>query len=280
MTVLAHALPANGADIPAIGLGTWTFDDRTAERLVAIAIDTGYRHIDTAAAYQNEQGVGAGLRAAGIPRSEVFLTTKVWHTDLAEGELQRSVAVSLKRLGVDYIDLALIHWPSRSVPLAESIAALNDAHDRGYARNIGVANFTASLLDEAVTLSRNPLACNQVEYHPYLNQDRVLEACRRHGVAMVSYCPLARGGEVRQEPAIANAAARLGRSPAQIILRWHLQQDGVAAIPRSSNPTRIEENLQVFDFSLSEEEMAAISALRARRMRICNFDFSPHWDPV
>jgi diketogulonate reductase-like aldo/keto reductase len=166
------------------------------------------------------------------------------------------------------------------VPLAESIAALNDVRDRGYASNIGVANFPASLLDEAVTLSRIPLACNQVEYHPFLGQNRVLEACRKHGMALVSYCPLARGSDLQKEPAITNVANRLGRSPAQIVLSWHVQQDGVAAIPRSSKPARISENLQVFDFSLSNEEMAAISALRSRRMRICNFDFAPDWDPI
>jgi diketogulonate reductase-like aldo/keto reductase len=280
MTASVHELPANGANIPAIGLGTWTFDDETATRLVAEAIRVGYRHIDTAAMYQNEAGVGAGLRASGVPRNEIFLTTKVWFTDIAEGDLQRSVEASLGRLDADYLDLVLIHWPSRSVPLAESIAALNDVLGQGYARNIGVSNFPVALLDEAVKLSKNPLVCNQVEYHPFLNQDRLLEACRALGVALVSYCPLARGGELAAEPSIAAAAARLDRSAAQIVLRWHVQQSGVAAIPRSSKPERIAENFRVFDFSLSDEEMASISALRSRGGRICDFDFSPDWDPV
>ncbi len=280
MTASVHNLTANGADIPAIGLGTWTLDDEAATRLVSEAINVGYRHIDTAAMYQNEAGVGAGLRFGGVPRSEIFLTTKVWYTDIAEGDLQRSVEASLERLGVDDLDLVLIHWPSPTVPLAESIAALNEVGDRGYARNIGVSNFPVALLDEAVKLSRRPLVCNQVEYHPFLNQDRLLEACRSHGMALVSYCPLARGGELAAEPAIAAAAKRLGRSPAQIVLRWHIQQTGVAAIPRSSRPERIAENLRVFDFSLSDEEMASISALRSRRLRICDFEFSPNWDPV
>ena len=280
MTASAHALTANGANIPAIGLGTWTLDDEAATRLVSEAINVGYRHIDTAAMYQNEAGVGAGLRSSGVPRSEIFLTTKVWYTDIAEGDLQRSVEASLKRLDVDHLDLVLIHWPSPTVPLAESIAALNEVGDRGYARHIGVSNFPVALLEEAVKLSSKPLVCNQVEYHPFLNQDRLLEACRALGIALVSYCPLARGGELAAEPAIAAAAERLDRSPAQIVLRWHVQQIGVAAIPRSSRPERIAENLRVFDFSLSDEEMASISALRARGLRICDFEFSPNWDPV
>ncbi len=280
MTASAHRLPANGASIPAIGLGTWTFDDDTAARLVAEAIRIGYRHIDTAAMYQNEAGVGAGLRASGLPRNEIFLTTKVWFTDIAEGDLQRSVEASLGRLDTDYLDLVLIHWPSRSLPLAESMAALNDVRSQGYARNIGVSNFPVALLEEAVKLSENALACNQVEYHPFLSQDSLLEACRAHGIALVSYCPLARGSELAAEPAIAVAAERLDRSPAQIVLRWHVQQSGVAAIPRSSRPERIAENLQVFDFSLSDEEMATISALGSRGARICDFDFSPDWDPA
>jgi diketogulonate reductase-like aldo/keto reductase len=280
VTASVHTLTANGANIPAIGLGTWTLDDEAAARLVSEAINVGYRHIDTAAMYQNEAGVGAGLRSSGVPRSEIFLTTKVWYSDVAEGDLQRSVEASLERLDVDHLDLVLIHWPSPTVPLAESIAALNEVGDRGYARNIGVSNFPVALLEEAVKLSKEPLVCNQVEYHPFLNQDRLLEACRALGIALVSYCPLARGGELAAEPAIAAAAERLDRSPAQIVLRWHIQQIGVAAIPRSSRPERIAENLRVFDFSLSDEEMASISALRSRGLRICDFEFSPNWDPV
>ena len=275
-----HRIEANGAGIPAIGLGTFTLTGETASRLVAGAIRAGYRHIDTAAMYDNEAAVGEGLRASGVPRDEIFLTTKVWYADIADGALQRSVEASLRRLGVDAVDLALIHWPSKSIPLAESIRALNEVRERGLARNIGVSNFTVALIDEAVRLSPNPLACNQVEYHPYLNQDRVLAACRRHGLGLVSYCPLARGPALFSEPAIATAAERLGRTPAQVVLRWHVQQAAVAAIPRSSDPGRIAENLAVFDFALKPEEMAAIDALRARGHRICDFDFAPDWDPA
>lgn len=280
MTASVHSLKANGANVPAMGLGTWTLDDDAAARLVSEAINIGYRHIDTAAMYQNEAGVGAGLSNVEVPRREIFLTTKVWYSDIAEGDLQRSVEASLKRLEVDYLDLVLIHWPSPAIPLAESIAALNEVVGCGYTRHIGVSNFPVALLEEALSLSKEPLVCNQVEYHPFLNQDRLLEACRANGVALVSYCPLARASGLAAEPAIAEAARRLNRTPAQIVLRWHMQQSGVAAIPRSSRPERIAENLQVFDFSLSDEEMAAISGLRSRGLRICDFEFSPNWDPA
>jgi diketogulonate reductase-like aldo/keto reductase len=174
--------------------------------------------------------------------------------------------------------LALIHWPSKTVPLAESIAALDEVRGRGLARHIGVSNFPVALIEAAVGLSEHPLACNQVEYHPFLNQDRVLAACRKHGLAFVSYCPLARGAELSAQAPVAEAAARHGKTPAQVVLRWHLQQDGVVAIPRSSDPGRIRENLEVFDFALEADEMAAIDALRSRALRICDFEFSPDWD--
>ncbi len=273
-----HRLNANGADIPAIGLGTWTLRDEEAAGLVAAALERGYRHIDTAAMYENEEAVGAGLRASGVAREEIFLTTKVWPTDIAGGDLQRSLEASVKRLGVEAVDLALIHWPSKSVPLAESIAALNDARSRGLTRHIGVSNFTVALIEEAVSLSEHPLACNQVEHHPYLNQDRVLAACRKHGLGLVSYCPLARGSELFAEAAVTSAAEKHGKTAAQIVLRWQVQQEGVAAIPRSTKPKRIAENLAVFDFALEADEMAAISALQPRNLRICDFEFSPTWD--
>jgi diketogulonate reductase-like aldo/keto reductase len=268
----------NGAKIPAIGLGTWTLRDDAATKLVAGALQAGYRHIDTATAYENEAAVGEGLRGSGVPRDEIFLTTKIWPPDLAAGDLQRSVEGSLKRLGVDQVDLALIHWPSKTVPLAESIAALDQVRTRGLARNIGVSNFTIALVEEAVALSEHPLACNQVEHHPFLNQDRVMAACRKHGLAVVSYCPLARGTELFAQGPVSAAAARHGKTPAQVVLRWHVQQDGVAAIPRSSDPDRIRENLEVFDFVLDAGEVAAIDALRPRALRICDFEFSPVWD--
>lgn len=274
MTIIS----ANGAEMPAIGLGTWTLRDNTATRLVAAAIESGYRHIDTAAMYDNEDAVGAGIKAAGLPRAEIFLTTKVWHTDLSAAAFKKSVAASLARLQQDYVDLLLIHWPSKDVPLAETIGALNAAKDQGFARHIGVSNFNVAMINEAVGCSHHPLVCNQIEYHPFLNQDKVLAACRAHGMAVTAYCPLARESELLTLPDVTSIAAAHGKSPAQVILRWLTQQQNVAAIPRSSKPERIRENGEIFDFTLSDAEVETITALQSRNFRICDFDFAPKWD--
>jgi len=273
-----HTIDGNGANIPAIGLGTWTLRGQEAVRLVAGAIEGGYRHLDTAAMYENEAEVGDGLRESGVARNQIFLTSKVWYTDIENGPLQKSVETSLKKLGTDYLDLALIHWPSKSIALDESIKALNDVRNRGLARNIGVSNFTVALIREAAQLSEHKLACNQIEYHPLLNQDKVIAACRELGIAVTSYCPLARGADLFAKDAIAAPASKYGKTGAQIVLRWHVQQEGVAAIPRSSKLERIKENLDVFDFALEPAEMTAISALGAEGLRICDFAFSPDWD--
>ena len=195
MTDLAAAatrLPIPGAQIPAIGLGTFRLTGARAVAAVSGALALGYRHLDTAAMYDNEAAVGEGLRASGVKRDQVFITTKVWTTDIAKGDLQASAQASLTRLKLDQVDLLLIHWPNKAIPLAQSIEALCDAKQRGYARNIGVANFPAAMLDDAVRLAAThgeKIATNQCEYHPRLSQAKVLEACRRHGG---SSCPTAR----------------------------------------------------------------------------------------
>lgn len=273
-----HRIRANGANIPAIGLGTWTLRGAECIDLVQAAIETGYRHIDTAAMYENEEAVGRGIARAGLARDELFVTTKVWWTELSAVALRRSAERSLDLLGLDHVDLLLIHWPSKTVPLAETIAALNEARRDGLTRNIGVSNFTTALLSQAIALSDHPLAVNQVEHHPKLDQAKVLAACRAAGMAMVSYCPLGRGLDIVGEPAVADAAKAHGRTPGQVILRWHIQQDGVAAVPRTSRQERLSENLDVEGFELTAAEMAAISALQSANSRICDFDFSPTWD--
>jgi diketogulonate reductase-like aldo/keto reductase len=273
-----HRINANGANMPCLGLGTWTLEGRHCTEMVAHALDIGYRHVDTAASYGNEEAVGAGIRASGVARDDVFVTTKVWHTDLRAPDFLRSAEASLERLGLNHVDLLLIHWPKPSVPLAETIDALNKAREDGLTRNIGVSNFPTALLAEARRLSSAPLACNQVEYHPKLDQKKVLAACRAAGMAMVSYCPLFRGRALFSERAVADAARRHGKTPAQVVLRWHVQQDSVAAIPRTSKKERLAENLDIFGFALSETEMSAISALGSANSRICDGGFSPQWD--
>lgn len=273
-----HSISANGAKIPAIGLGTWTFDDDAADTMVAAALNAGYRHIDTAAMYKNEVGVGAGLKATSVARNDIFVTTKVWFDQISEGALQASVERSLAKLGLDHVDLILIHWPSKTTPLSESIGALNDVVSKGLTRHIGVSNFTVQMVKEAAQLSTAPIACNQIENHPLLNQGQVIGACRSLGIGVTSYCPLARGGDLFAHPAITGPAQRLEASPAQIVLRWHVQQDGIAAIPRTTKPARLAENLDVFRFHLEQSEMDAITALTSAGQRICDFEFSPVWD--
>ncbi len=273
-----HSVNANGAQIPALGLGTWTLSGDDCAELVLRALSVGYRHIDTAAAYGNEKDVGVGLRASDVARDDVFVTTKVWWTDIAPGDLERSTEASLKHLGLDQVDLLLIHWPNPKIPLAGSIKALNAMKRTGLARHIGVSNFPTALLSQAIALSDEPLVANQVENHPYLDQRKVYRLCRDNGMALVSYCPLYRGGDLFSENAIRDAAARHGKTSGQIVLRWHVQQEGVVAIPRTTKIARLSENIAIFDFALSDEEMAAISALTGRNARLCDFGFSPEWD--
>jgi diketogulonate reductase-like aldo/keto reductase len=275
----AIIVDANGARIPAIGLGTWRLTDEGCAQAVRWALQAGYRHIDTAAMYGNEDAVGEGLRASGLDRNDVFVTTKVWYTDLAPGDLERSAEASLKRLGLDQVDLLLIHWPNPEIPLAGTIKALGNTRRRGLARHIGVSNFSAKLVEQAVALANEPLAANQCEYHPYLNQDRIRAACTRHRLAFTSYCPLGKG-DLTRDPVIRSIAQGHGKTPGQVVLRWHVQQPGTAAIPKSGNRERIAENFGIFDFALSQNEMRRISALARPDGRMVSPSWATEWDEV
>ena len=269
-------LSARGAEIPAIGFGTSSLG--SCGEIVANALKAGYRHIDTAWKYGTERGVGEGMRASGVPRREIFLTTKVTHEYLRADDFARSVDESLKNLGVDYVDLLLVHWPNPEIPLSEPMPALAKAKRQGLTRHIGVANFTIALLDEAIRLCPEPLVNLQAEYHPHLDQTKLLGACRRRGLIFTAYCPLGRGRLLR-DPVLADIAARKGRPLAQIALRWLVQQGNIIPIPRSSNPERMAENLAVFDFALTDEEMKRISALRRPDGRIADpVGRAPAWD--
>jgi 2,5-diketo-D-gluconate reductase B len=267
---------AHGAKIPAIGLGTWELQGRACARVVEQALRLGYRHIDTAQMYENEREVGEGLRASAVKRGEVFVTTKIWPTHFAPHDLERSTKESLVRLRLTEVDLLLLHWPNPRVPLVETLGALARVKQQGLARHIGVSNFTVALIEEAVALCPEPLVCNQVEYHPYLDQAKVKEACARHGVALVAYSPVARG-RIKNEPVLQQIGERHRKTAAQICLRWLVQQ-GVAAIPRSSKIERLSENIEIFDFELSDEEMLEISALGSAGGRMLDYGFAPKWD--
>jgi 2,5-diketo-D-gluconate reductase B len=269
-------LSAHGAEMPAIGFGTSSLGD--CGEIVATALKLGYRHIDTAWKYGTERGVGEGMRASGVPRSDIFLTTKVSHEYLRADDFARSVEQSLRNLGVDFVDLLLVHWPNLEIPLSEPIAALAKAKRQGLARHIGVANFTIAMLDEAIRLCPEPLINLQAEYHAHLDQTKLVEACRKRGLIFTAYCPLGRGRLLR-DPVLADIAARKGRPLAQIALRWLIQQGNIVPIPRSSNAARMAENLKVFDFTLTEEEMQRIAALKRPDGRIANpTGRAPAWD--
>jgi 2,5-diketo-D-gluconate reductase B len=267
---------ANGAVIPAIGLGTWELRGRACARLVEQALRLGYRHIDTAQIYDNEREVGDGLRASGVKRDSVFVTTKVWTTHFAPHDLERSTKESLSKLHLAAVDLLLLHWPNPRVPLAETLGALAHVKQLGLARHIGVSNFTVALIEQAVAACPEPLVCDQVEFHPYLEQTLVRDACGRHGMAVVAYSPVAKG-RVKNDATLAAIGRSHGKSAAQICLRWLVQQN-VAAIPRTSRLERLSENIDIFDFELSEAEMRTISAMGSARERLTDFGFAPKWD--
>jgi diketogulonate reductase-like aldo/keto reductase len=267
---------ANGAKIPAIGLGTWELRGRPCARLVEQALKLGYRHVDTAQVYENEREVGEGLRASKIRRDDVFVTTKVWTTHFAPNDLERSAKESLTRLRLSEVDLLLLHWPNPHVPLAETLGGLARVKKLGLTRHIGVSNFTVALIDEAVAACPEPLICDQVEYHPYLDQTRVREVCARHGMAVVAYSPVAKG-RIKSDETLTRIGKAHGKTPAQVCLRWLVQQ-GVSAIPRTSKIERLSENIDIFDFALSEEEMRQIFALGSAAGRLTDFGFAPKWD--
>jgi 2,5-diketo-D-gluconate reductase B len=269
-------LSAHGAEIPVMGFGTSSLGKNAAE-LVAIALRLGYRHVDAARKYGTERGVGDGIRASGVPRNEIFLTTKVSHENLRPADFARSVETSLGELQVDYVDLLLVHWPNPQIPMTDLMGTLAAAKREGLTRHIGVANFTVKLLDEAVSTCPEPLVTNQVECHPYLDQTRMIAALMRHGMVLTAHCPLARG-RLMDDPVLAEIAHERKKTLAQIALRWLVQQEIISPIPRSSNPARIAENLDVFDFRLTADEMDRISALKRPNGRVANPAFSPAWD--
>ncbi|MBR0692825.1 aldo/keto reductase [Bradyrhizobium lablabi] len=266
----------NGAKIPAIGLGTWELRGRACARIVEQALRLGYRHVDTAQIYDNEREVGDGLRASGVKRDDVFVTTKVWTTHFAPNDLERSVKESLARLRLTEVDLLLLHWPNPQVPLPETLGALARVKRQGLARHIGVSNFTVDLIEQAVAACPEPLACDQVEYHPYLDQAKVMEACARHGMALVAYSPIARG-RIKNDRALARISDRYRKTAVQVCLRWLVQQNA-PAIPRTSKLERLQENINIFDFELSSEDMRDISAMGGASGRLTDFGFAPKWD--
>jgi 2,5-diketo-D-gluconate reductase B len=268
-----------GARVPALGFGTWPLSGADGVRAIREALDLGYRHIDTAQLYDNEAEVGTALKQAGVSRDELWITTKLAPNNLAAKDVARATAKSLERLGLDRVDLLLIHWPSRAVPLAETLDAMASLRAAGKTRFIGVSNFTVKLLDEAVGRIGANLLCDQVEYHPFLSQRAVLGAVRRHGLMLTAYSPVARG-RVNDDPTLQRVAKKYGKTPAQIALRWLMEQDNVAAIPKAGRRAHMAANLAAFDFALEPADHDAIDALAGNGRIVDIAGWAPEWDGV
>ena len=257
MTDAMEYVDAGDARIPKLGLGTWQNTGPDCSKTVRTALDLGYRHVDTAQAYDNEAAVGEGIDRSDVDRDEVFLTTKVWRSNLRHQDVLDSVHESLDDLGVEYVDLLLIHWPHPRVPVEETLDAMAELRESGAVEHVGVSNFTRSQLRTARQVADVPVVADQVLYHPYKDQSNLQRYCAGNDVALTAYSPLARG-EVLSDTVLERIGERHDRSAAQVALRWLVQQENVVAIPKSSSREHLEENLAVFEFSLTDEEMARI----------------------
>ncbi|WP_033067189.1 aldo/keto reductase [Thalassospira australica] len=271
-------IKTNGATIPALGFGTFRMAEDDVKRIVPKALETGFRHIDTAQIYENEAAVGEAIETSDVPRKEIFLTTKVWVKNYRHDDFIASVDESLKKLRTDYVDLLLLHWPNDEVPLAEQIGALNDVKTAGKVRHVGVSNFTTALMNDAVELSDAPIVTNQIEYHPFLDQSVVMDAANKLGMSLTGYYAMA-DGKVFENETLKAIASDEGKSIAQIVLRWVIQQNNVIALSKTVGEARVVENFDIFDFELTGEQMQAIHDLANENGRIVSPDgLAPYWD--
>ncbi len=263
-----------GVSVPALGLGTWDLRGDDCTEAVHHALSLGYRHIDTAQGYDNEEFVGAGLQKADVTRDEIFLVTKVKPDNFSREAVLTSTTESLGKLQTDYVDLLLLHWPNPDMPLAETLGACLELQNQGAVRHIGVSNFPTKLIDEAQTITQ--IFANQVEYHPYLGQAALLEQATAQDYLLTAYSPIAQG-KVTNDAALKEIGEAHGKSPVQVTLRWLVQQDQVAAIPKSASEKNRVSNFEIFDFELSDAEMTRIFAL-ARGERLAAPKEGPDWD--
>lgn len=270
-------LTIQGTRIPALGFGTWKLTGNDCADAVDFAIQNGYTHIDTAQIYENEAEVGDGIKKSGKARDQLFVTTKVWRNQFSGGTVAQSVDESLKKLKMEYVDLLLVHWPFPETPVQKLVEEVVKAQQAGKARLIGVSNFNVAQIEEAIKISGGKICNDQVEYHPYLNQKPILEAARKNNMFVTAYSPVARGKAIK-DAALKEIGLKYGKSAGQVTLRWLVQQDNVAAIPKSATPENIKSNIDIFDFELSAEDMAKISAMGSDEGRQVNPDFAPTWD--
>lgn len=271
----SRTVTVQGVEVPKLGYGTWLVEGEQAYDGVLDALSLGYRHVDTAHAYGNERHVGRALADSGVPREQIWLTTKVWYEHADPDVLTREFEQQLADLRVEHVDLLLLHWPAAETPLARTLGAMDALREQGLTSHIGVSNFPSALLREALSLA--PIFTDQVEYHPYLPQGPVLHECLEHDLLLTAYSPFAHG-YVHDDPQLAEIGARHGKSAGQVALRWLLDQPNVAAIPKASSHERRAENLDVFDFELGDDERAAIAALSRRHLRTADPPWAPDWD--
>ena len=264
----------SGIRLPKLGFGTYQLKSQSAIQAVKQALSLGLRHIDTAVIYDNEKEVGQAIKESKIPRDQIFLTTKVWFTDLTKPRIQSSLKSSLNKLQTDYIDLLLIHWPNPKIPLAESLGAMEELKKQGWIRHIGVSNFNCALLKKAKRLCP-ALLTNQVEYHPLLSQQKLLKTMK--DMFLTAYSPLIRG-QVNQIQQLLVIAKKYNKTPAQIALRWLINQKNVLVIFKSSHQKRIQENCRIFDFQLRPEDSAKLFRLNKNKYRLIDPPFAPQWD--
>ncbi len=265
------------ATIPALGFGTWKLEGDECTKCVKKALSVGYRHIDTAQIYGNEAAVGKALDQTDVARDDIFLVTKIWMDKAKDGDVQSSIQESLTKLKTDYVDLVLMHWPVENVAFEETFKAFQEIQRKGMARHIGVSNFTVSQLKKVREELGAKIITNQVEYHPSLSQEPVLDYLRAHDMFLTAYSPLGRGDDLEND-ILNQLADKYNKTNAQIILRWLVQQKSVVAIPKSGNFERIEENYNIWDFELQESEMKDIFSLARPDGRMINPDWAPDWD--
>jgi 2,5-diketo-D-gluconate reductase B len=261
MTSSDTVLTVQGVAIPRLGFGTWQMGGREAREGVRDALAIGYRHIDTAQLYRNEAEVGAGIADSGVDRDDIWVTTKIMPSDFEPARLKAAAAASLRALGLEQVDLLLLHWPSGTVPLEDTLAALHEVQEEGGTRHIGVSNFSAALLERSLGLV--PLLADQVEYHPFNEQDAVLEVARERDLTLTAYSPLDQGAVARSRE-LAAIGEQYGKSASQVALRWLLDQPNLTVIPKTSSHDRRVENFDVFDFTLSDADRERIAALQRR----------------
>jgi 2,5-diketo-D-gluconate reductase B len=269
-----HTTTIQGVAVPSLGYGTFQLSGDDCQRGVEAALEIGYRHLDTAQAYRNEDRVGAALERSGVPREEIFLTTKLDSSSLPRDRVRPGVEESLRKLGTDHVDLLLIHWPNEQTPASESLPAMAEVQEEGLVGHVGISNFPPSHVRDA--LEHATIFCNQVEYHPFLGQQALRELAVEHDFLLTAYSPLARG-EVGEDETLREIAEAHGATPSQVALRWLIDQDHVAAIPKATSRERIEENFGALEVELSDDERWRIDGLE-RGERLIDPEFAPDWE--